>query len=495
MRSTWFWESTAGNELWNCEMSSWRPLVPLSRSSSSGRSFELAKRDASSPRAARSRARKSLVSAEPSRRSSVPCAGDHVAVSDMDASLSVQSCRGRRMVGFNLWLECAHIELGTNDSSNSQAVHLTISSSASQQSFSIMAYTDEAVRSKLSALNETQEEQEVVQQSKARKREDFGAAFSPIIADATATAYRTATSDIQAKLRRVVEVWRQRQIFSPEVQDTVEAAIADSDASSRSGGGGGGAKKAAARRQPVRASSKASSAAPNLVTNFEAEDAALATATLSPPVHAARLSALLKSLAAAENAVTASLAARQALLGALTKLVETHTVALDGEKTTAASLVESKTRLEKRKRDVEDEIVRGLGDVDGNDNGSGPGHDRDRINGAIEGDNTSNTARGGAAMNAHAANTATTNHGHRGRQPHRRERPEHHPSGATARACTELRPITDACAYKYERAKRGGTRVERASKKRKMSAGADEDEYGAVVGGIEVDEEIEGMLA
>lgn len=61
------------------------------------------------------------------------------------------------MLGFNLWLSVAHIELGTNDSSNSRAVHLTISSSASQQSFSTMAYTDEAVRSKLSALNETQE--------------------------------------------------------------------------------------------------------------------------------------------------------------------------------------------------------------------------------------------------------------------------------------------------------------------------------------------------
>jgi regulator of Ty1 transposition protein 103 len=46
-----------------------------------------------------------------------------------------------------------------------------------------------------------------------------------IIAEATANAYRGATIDIQQKIRRVVEVWRQRQIFQPGVQQEVEAKI------------------------------------------------------------------------------------------------------------------------------------------------------------------------------------------------------------------------------------------------------------------------------
>ncbi|RAL60571.1 hypothetical protein DID88_009767 [Monilinia fructigena] len=129
-----------------------------------------------------------------------------------------------------------------------------------------MAYNDDAVLAKLSALNETQESivtvaqwimfhrryadrtgqlwlqklkdsgsnkrlnlvylaNEVAQQSKARRKDDFLIAFSPVIAEATATAYKGATSDVQNKLKRVVEVWRQRQIFEAPIQDAVEARI------------------------------------------------------------------------------------------------------------------------------------------------------------------------------------------------------------------------------------------------------------------------------
>ena len=82
---------------------------------------------------------------------------------------------------------------------------------------------------------------EVAQQSRARRKEDFLIAFSPvsstanitgiwvnimkIIAEATATAYKGASNDIQQKLRRVVEVWRQRAIFEPPIQDAVEARV------------------------------------------------------------------------------------------------------------------------------------------------------------------------------------------------------------------------------------------------------------------------------
>lgn len=66
---------------------------------------------------------------------------------------------------------------------------------------------------------------EVAQQSKARRKDDFLVAFSPIIAEATAVAYKGATHDVQQKLRRVVEVWRQRQIFELPIQEAIEARI------------------------------------------------------------------------------------------------------------------------------------------------------------------------------------------------------------------------------------------------------------------------------
>lgn len=66
---------------------------------------------------------------------------------------------------------------------------------------------------------------EVAQQSKARRKDDFLIAFSPVIAEATATAYKGATNEIQQKLKRVVEVWRQRQIFELPIQDAIESRI------------------------------------------------------------------------------------------------------------------------------------------------------------------------------------------------------------------------------------------------------------------------------
>lgn len=58
---------------------------------------------------------------------------------------------------------------------------------------------------------------EVTQQSKARHKEDFLHAFSPFIADAASVAYKGASVDVQGKLRRVVDVWRERNIFEKEV--------------------------------------------------------------------------------------------------------------------------------------------------------------------------------------------------------------------------------------------------------------------------------------
>ena len=82
-----------------------------------------------------------------------------------------------------------------------------------------------------------------MQQSKARRKNDFLVAFSPvrslkstshgqknpdvvqIITEATAVAYRGATNEVQQKLRRVVEVWRQRQIFELPIQEAMESRI------------------------------------------------------------------------------------------------------------------------------------------------------------------------------------------------------------------------------------------------------------------------------
>ena len=80
----------------------------------------------------------------------------------------------------------------------------------------------------------------------------------------------------------------------------------------------------------------------------------------TPPVHAARLSQLLKSLANAENSVLESIKSRESLIQGLEQLLETNRSALAKEKSQASELSERKAATESKKRDVEDAIMRGL---------------------------------------------------------------------------------------------------------------------------------------
>ncbi|PYI25108.1 DUF618 domain protein [Aspergillus indologenus CBS 114.80] len=279
-----------------------------------------------------------------------------------------------------------------------------------------MAYTDDAVKAKLSALNETQEgivtvaqwvmfhrrhadrtgqlwlqklrespapkrlnliylANEVVQQSRARRKEDFLLAFSPIIAEATATAYKGASNDIQQKLRRVIEVWRARAIFEPSIQDVIEARVDEIDKSRSTG-----------KKPPLGGSlfSTSSGSTPSelqpLVPLQSALSKAAVTSTASataanaeydklhdpknplptPPVHAARLSQLLKALANAESSVSEVIKSRLALIDGLEKLLETNRSALSKEQRLATQLGERKAETEATKREVEDGIMRGL---------------------------------------------------------------------------------------------------------------------------------------
>lgn len=80
----------------------------------------------------------------------------------------------------------------------------------------------------------------------------------------------------------------------------------------------------------------------------------------TPPVHAARLSQLLKSLANAENSVSESIKSRESLIQGLEQLLETNRSALAKEQSQASTLSERKGETEAKKREVEDAIMRGL---------------------------------------------------------------------------------------------------------------------------------------
>lgn len=320
-----------------------------------------------------------------------------------------------------------------------------------------MAYTDDAVKAKLSALNETQESivtvaqwvmfhrrhadrtgaiwlqklkeaggskrlnliylangtvivssvldslqtnwslPEVAQQSKARKKDDFLIAFSPIIAEASATAYKGATNEVQQKLRRVIEVWRQRQIFETPIQEAIEARIDGKnhvisedltiESSSYDLHTELDKSRSSSKKPLLGGSLFSNSSGPSAPTEIQplvplqisvskavaSANSAAATADVeydkltdpsktipTPPVHAARLSALLKSLASAEGAVSESIKARRALLDGLEKIVDMNRSALTLEEAQHVEFSSRKGLIEAKKRDVEDGIMRGL---------------------------------------------------------------------------------------------------------------------------------------
>ncbi|GAB7362835.1 hypothetical protein MBLNU230_g3138t1 [Neophaeotheca triangularis] len=281
-----------------------------------------------------------------------------------------------------------------------------------------MAYSDDAVKAKLSALNESQDSivtvaqwimfhrrhadktaalwldrlresntpkrlnliylaNEVVQQSRARSKQDFLLAFEPLIADATAMAYKGASQEVQGKLRRVVEVWRQRTIFDLNIQANTEKRLDELD-KSRGGKANGGGKLGGSLfggsagsvppelegiSKSLTATTKAETSAMPLLNTANTEHAKMTdpnTPLPTPPVHAARLSALMRNLASAQGAVEASIKAREELVAGLETLINTNRSKLTEEKTNATDLAMRRENIENRKREVEDGIMRGL---------------------------------------------------------------------------------------------------------------------------------------
>lgn len=294
-----------------------------------------------------------------------------------------------------------------------------------------MAYTDDAVLAKLSALNESHDSiataaqwimfhrrhadrtvqlwlgrlkespsskrlnlmylaNEVTQQSKARHRDDFVHAFSPIIAEAAAVAYKGASSDVQNKLRRVIDVWKDRNIFEPAIQAAVETRLEDLDkakgvpkstsfgASSIPGGSASSVpselstlvvpqQNVSKQQLPMKSAISAANQDYEKLTNP-------ANPVPTAPVYAARLNGLLKTLATAEGAVAECVKARRELINALEKMLDSNRDALRADEAQLAELSSRRQAIDSKKNDVEMAIMSGLTMQDnGEPHGAAPG--------------------------------------------------------------------------------------------------------------------------
>ena len=220
----------------------------------------------------------------------------------------------------------------------------------------------------------------MVQQSRARSKTDFLLAFEPLIGDATALAYKNASVEIQNKIRRVIEVWRARSIFDVKIQDALEKRLDEIDKTrgaqravggsgklggSLFGGGSGGGvpSELESISKSQTALTKAETSARGVVATANTEHSKLNdpnTPLPSPPVHAAKLASLMKTLASAHSAVESSIKARTELIAGLEQLLQKNRSSLASDQVTATDLSDRLTITESRKREVEDGIMRGL---------------------------------------------------------------------------------------------------------------------------------------
>lgn len=186
--------------------------------------------------------------------------------------------------------------------------------------------------------------------------------------------------EIQNKIRRVIEVWRQRAIFDAKIQDALEKRLDDIDKTrgaqkgvggsgklggSLFGGGSGGGVPSELElvSKSQTALTKAETSARGIVATANTEHSKLTdpnTALPSPPVHAAKLASLMKTLASAHSAVESSIKARTELIAGLEQLLQKNRSSLATDQATATELSTRLTATESRKREVEDGIMRGM---------------------------------------------------------------------------------------------------------------------------------------
>lgn len=245
--------------------------------------------------------------------------------------------------------------------------------------------------------------------------------LSQIIAEACEVAYKQAPPEIQNKIRRVIQVWRERSIFETEVQNGIEKRLdgmwdllpvlsfkvgtanrtfidIDKGKSSSNSGtgtrklggglfggslggsslGGGGGSNTPLEFTPIINSHK------GLQTKLSSSTIAVGTANTEyqrqfdtdtlpvAPVYAARLSSLLKTLDNAHIAVKGAIEARETHIRNLEKLLLQSKVALDTDRKTFHDITEKRQKAEATKQEVEMMILR---DMEESKNGSGDGMD------------------------------------------------------------------------------------------------------------------------
>lgn len=220
---------------------------------------------------------------------------------------------------------------------------------------------------------------EVVQQSRARKREEFTGAFASVVPDALADTYRQVPKDVKDRIKRVIDVWKQRMVFPPETLEIIDnkvltAPAAPSSSSGMMAGGssllnnisGFGDGGMSVIPPTLKQLTSLQRALDDNETNVqklrdpvikEYSELFDTEALPAPPAYAKKLASLSTNLESATMATKKSITTRKDVLSHLKALVETNETALKEEETLLSELDEKLNHTKATKTEIEGMLV------------------------------------------------------------------------------------------------------------------------------------------
>lgn len=177
--------------------------------------------------------------------------------------------------------------------------------------------------------------------------------------DAVEHVFRHSTSEVQGKLTRVVDVWKQRSVFPSEVLNNVSKRL---EAKPKVPNGAGQANMNVphdltsinmAYAKVVGAATSSSLAlgtANSLYSNLIEADQ---STRLSPDLHAARLKQLSKALETAHESVQAAMQLREDIVKKLQALEQINFTALESEQNALTEIAKKAKVVDRKSQDVD----------------------------------------------------------------------------------------------------------------------------------------------
>ena len=187
---------------------------------------------------------------------------------------------------------------------------------------------------------------EVSQQSRVKRRTEYPEAFGKVIAPAVANILRHVPADVQGKVRRVVDVWRQRTVFAPDVLARLDVVVKEKPGSVIS-------KPVQATPPALKAVTEAYRTLDELMASMSLSagttDILLGMAESSTEDVESKLNQVTASIDNVEKLLQSASTAREAVIAELRALLEINEAAQADQENQARQWQEKRAQVEEKK--------------------------------------------------------------------------------------------------------------------------------------------------